>query len=141
MASVIYNSFKRDIMNGSIDLDTDTIKVMLVTSTYTPDQDAHTKRSDITNEVSGTNYTAGGSALANKAVTADNTDNEGVFDADDLVWTTATITARGAVLYKSRGGASSADELICYIDFGSDITSTAADFTIAWATEGILNLN
>ena len=67
MADVLYNSFKRDIMNGSIDLDTDTINVMLVTSTYTPDQDAHTKRSDITNEVSGTGYTAGGSRIGRKS--------------------------------------------------------------------------
>jgi len=141
MADVIYNSFKRDIMNGSIDLDTDTINVMLVTSTYTPNQDAHTKRSDVTNEVSGTGYSAGGAALAGKAVTVDNTDNEGVFDANDLTWSTSTITARGAVLYKARGGASSADELICYIDFGSDKSSTAGNFTLQWASEGILNLN
>ncbi len=141
MANVIYNAFKKYIMNGAIDLDTDTIKVMLVTSTYTPDQDAHDFRDDITNEVSGTGYSAGGSALANKAVTADNTDNEGVFDADDLAWATSTITARGAVLYKARGGASSADELIAYIDFGADKISDAGTFTIAWDAEGILNLN
>jgi hypothetical protein len=128
-------------MNGALDLDTDTIKVMLVTSSYTADQDAHTKRSDITNEVSGTGYSAGGSALANKAVTADNTDNEGVFDADDLTWSTSTITARGAVLYKSRGGASSADELLCYIDFGADKSSSAGNFTLQWDAEGIINLN
>lgn len=140
MADVIYNAFKKYIMNGSIDLDTDTINVMLVTSTYTPDQDAHEFRDDITNEVSGTGYSAGGSALAGKAVTADNTDNEGVFDANDVSWTTSTITARAAVLYKARGGASSADELICYIDFGSDKISTAGTFTIAWNAEGILNL-
>lgn len=141
MASVIYNSFKRDIMNGAIDLDTDTIKVMLVTSAYTPDVDAHTKRSDITDEVSGTGYSAGGSALATKVVSVDNTDNEGVFDADDLTWGSSSITARGAVLYKSRGGASSADELIAYIDFGSDQISSSGNFTITWNAEGILNLN
>lgn len=140
MADVIYNSFKRDIMNGSIDLDTDTIKVALVTSSYTPDQDAHDKFDDITNEVSGTGYTAGGATLANKAVTADNTDNEGVFDADDVSWTTSTITARGAVIYKSTGTASTSN-LICYIDFGSDKVSSASTFSIAWAAEGILNLN
>lgn len=138
MASVVFNSAKRDTWNGAIDLDTDTIKVMLVTSSYTPDIDAHTKRSDITNEVSGTGYTSGGAALANKTVTANNTSDRGVFDADDLVWTTATITARGAVIYKSRGGASSADELLAYIDFGSDKTSTAGDFTITWDSNGIL---
>lgn len=141
MADVIYNSFKRDIMNGSIDLDTDTINVMLVTSAYTPDQDAHTKRSDITNEVAGTGYSAGGAALAGKSVTADNTDNEGVFDATDLTWAASTITARGAVLYKARGGASSADELICFFDFTTDRSSSAGDFTIQWNAEGILNLN
>lgn len=141
MADVIYNAFKMFIMNGAIDLDTDTIHVALVTSSYTPDQDAHDYFNDVTNEVSGTGYTAGGSALASKAVTQDNTDNEGVFDANDVAWTTSTITARGAVLYKKRGGASSADELIAYIDFGSDKISTAGTFTIAWNAEGILNLN
>lgn len=140
MADVIYNSFKKNIMDGSIDLDTDTIKVALVTSSYTPDQDVHDFFDDVTNEVSGTGYTAGGASLANKAVTADNTDNEGVFDADDVSWTTATITARGAVLYKSTGTASTS-ALIAYIDFTADKVSTAGTFTISWNSEGILNLN
>lgn len=140
MANAVYNSFKRDIMNGSIDLDTDSIKVMLVTSAYTPNIDTHTKRSDVTNEVSGTGYTAGGSALATKTVTADNTGDKGVFDADDLTWSSSTITARGAVLYKARGGASSADELIAYIDFTSDQISSNGNFTIQWNASGILTL-
>ncbi len=141
MADLVYNSFKRDILNGSIDLDTDTIKVMLVTSTYTPDIDAHTKRSDITNEVSGTGYTAGGNTLSTLSVTVDNTDNEGVFDAADTSWTSSTITARGAVLYKSRGGAATADELICYFDFVTDRSSSGGTFQITWNSEGILNIN
>lgn len=140
MADVIYNGFKAKIMDGSIDLDTDTIKVALVTSSYTPDQDAHVFFSSVTNEVSGTGYTAGGASLANKTVTQDNTDNEGVFDADDVSWTTATITARGAVVYKSTGTASTSP-LICYIDFGADKVSTAGTFSIQWNAEGIINLN
>lgn len=140
MADVIYNNFKKLIMNGGIDLDTDTIKVALVTSSYTPDQDTHDFFDDVTNEVSGTGYTAGGASLANKAVTADNTDNEGVFDADDVSWTTSTITARGAVIYKSTGTASTS-ALIAYLDFTTDKVSTAGTFTIAWNAEGILNLN
>lgn len=141
MANVLYNSFKRDLMNGAIDLDTDTLKVMLVTSAYTPNIDSHTKRSDITNEVSGTGYSAGGATLANKTVSADNTDDEGVMDCDDITWTSSTITARGAVIYKSRGGASSADELIGYIDFGSDQVSSSGNFTITVNAEGLINLN
>lgn len=140
MANIIFNSFKRDVMNGSIDLDTDAINVMLVTSSYVPDQDLHTKRSDITNEVTGTGYTAGGTALATKVVSVDNVDNEGVFDADDVSWPSSTITARGAVLYKSRGGVATADELLCYFDFTTDQISSNGNFNVAWNAEGILNL-
>lgn len=140
MADVVYNAFKKNIANGSIDLDTDTIKVMLVTSSYTPDQDAHEDRADVTNEVTGTGYTTGGAEITSKTVTADNTDNEGVFDGADVTWPSSTITARGAVVYKSTGTAAN-DLLICYIDFGSDKISTAGDFTIQWAAEGIVNIN
>lgn len=139
MADVIYNAFKKNIMNGGIDLDTNTIKVALVTSTYTPNQDTHEDFADVTNEVSGTGYTAGGATLASVAITADNTDNEGVFDAADVTWSTSTITARGAVIYKSTGVAAN-DLLICYLDFSTDQSSSAGDFTLQWNAEGILNL-
>lgn len=140
MANVVYNAFKKNIMNGGIDLDTDTIKVAIVTSSYSPDQDAHEYFDDVTNEVTSDNYTAGGAELANKAVTQDNTDNEGVFDADDASWTGVTFTARGAVIYKSTGTAATSP-LIAYIDFGEDLSPSAQDFTIQWGTEGIVNLN
>lgn len=140
MATVIYNSFKQKIMNGSIDLDTDTIKVALVTNSYTPDQDAHDFFDDVTNEVSGTGYTAGGATLANKTVTADNTDNEGVFDADNVTWTTATITsARYAIVYKSTGTAATSP-LIAAIDLGQDYSTSGGDFTLTWNSEGIINI-
>ena len=140
MANAIFNSFKRDIANGSINLATDAVKIMLVGSAYTPNIDTHAKRSDVTNEVSGAGYTAGGIALVNKTVTMNTTSDKGVFDADDLTISNATITARGAVLYKARGGASSADELIAYLDFGADITSTAGNFNIAFDANGIITI-
>ena len=140
MPNAIFNSFKRDIANGSINLATDAVKIMLVGSAYTPNIDTHTKRSDVTNEVSGAGYTAGGIALVNKTVTMNTTSDKGVFDADDLTISNATITARGAVLYKARGGASSADELIAYLDFGADITSTAGNFNIAFDANGIITI-
>lgn len=138
MADIIYNSFLRDVWNGTIDLDTDTFKIMLVTSSYAADRDAHTKRSDITNEVSGTGYTAGGMAISGLSVVANNTSDRGVWDGTDPQWTSSTITARGAVIYKSRGGASSADELVKYIDFGTDKSSSGGNFTIQFHTDGIL---
>lgn len=140
MADVIYNVFKLNIMNGGVDLDTNTIYVMLVTSAYVADQDLHLDRADVTNEIAGAGYTSGGAEITAKAVTQDDTDNEGVFDGADVTWSTATITARGAVIYKSTGVAAN-DTLICYLDFGSDQTATGADFTIAWNAEGIVNLN
>lgn len=137
MPNAIYNSFKRDIMNGSIDLDTDTIKMMLVTSSYTPNIDTHSKRSDITNEVVGVGYTSGGVTLANKVVSVNNTTDRGIFTCDPISILATTITARGCVIYKSRGGLSSADEIIAYGDFGEDITSTGGTFNIS---APILNL-
>lgn len=130
MASVLYNSFKFDLFNANINLETDTLKAMLVTSAYTPDVDAHNRRDDVTNEVAATGgYTAGGAAIT-CTVTQDNTGNRGRATFDDVLWAASTITARGAVIYKSRGGASSADELIGYIDFGADKTSVGSDFTL-----------
>lgn len=140
MANIVFNAFKKNIMNGSIDLDTDTIKIALVTSAYTPDQDADEDMADIDNEVVGAGYVAGGATLANKVVSADNTDNEGVFDADDASWANSTITARGALIYKSTGVAAN-DLLICFIDFTTDKISAGGTFSVAFATEGIVNLN
>jgi len=139
MENRVYNSFKKKIQDGSIDLDTDTIKIMLVTSSYSPDIDAHDFVDDVTNEVSGTGYTAGGATLANKAVTQDNTNNKGVFDADDPSWSSSTITARGAVIYKSTGTPSTSP-VICYIDFGGDKVSTAGTFAVVFDSAGILAL-
>ena len=144
MADVIYNSFKKKIMDGSIDLDTDTIKVVLVTSSYTPNIDTHTQYSHITNQVTGTGYTAGGATLANKSVAVDTTNDRAKFDADDTTWTSASITARGAIIYKYIDDGGSPDDtspLICYKDFGADITSTNGDFTIQWSADGILYLS
>lgn len=139
MANVIYNSFKADLLNGNIDFASDTIKVALVTSSYTPNQDTHDFFNDITNEVTGTGYTAGGATLGTKSVTQDDTDNEGVFDAADTTWSSSTITARGAVVYKDTG-VDSTSNLICYFDFGSDQSSSSGDFTIQWNAEGIINV-
>lgn len=139
MANVIYNNYKLELLDADIDHESDTIKVALVTSTYTPDQDAHDFFDDVTNEVSGTGYTSGGATLANKTTTVDNTDNEAVFDADNVTWSSSSITARGAVVYKDTGNTATSP-LICYFDFGSDQTSSSGDFTISWNAEGIVNI-
>jgi hypothetical protein len=128
MASLIYNSAIFDASTGAIDFDTDTFKMMLVTSTYTAVK-THTKRNAVTNEVSGTGYTAGGNAAA-ATVTKDDANSRVDITFAITSWTSSTITARAGVIYKSRGGASSADELVGYVDFGSDVSSTAGTFSV-----------
>jgi hypothetical protein len=129
MASLIYNSFVDDMARGAIDLDTDTFKVLLVTSAYTPNKDTDLKRSAVTNEVTGTGYTAGGVTTA-CTVTKSTANDRVTLSFAAVNWASSTITARGAVIYKSRGGASSADELVCYVDFVSDVSSAASTFSL-----------
>jgi hypothetical protein len=134
MASMIFNSALFDEAKGNINYNSDTFKVMLVTSTYAPNKDTHTKRSDVTNEVTGTGYTAGGAAATVSVGAVDTVNDRVDVTLGGTNWATATITARGAVYYKSRGGAATADELVAYIDFGADITSTAAQFALTAST-------
>lgn len=118
-----------------IDWLNDTIKVMLCTSSYTPSQGTHTYRSSITNEITGTGYTAGGATLGSKTATKSSLVVS--LDAADTSWTTATITARYAVIYKDTGS-SATDPVLGYVDFGADATATAGTFSITWDSTGII---
>ena len=129
MVSLIYNSAIDDMARGAIDADTDSFKAMLVTSSYTPNKDTDLKRSAVTNEVSGTGYTAGGVASV-CTVTKDTANDKVTLSFAAVSWASSTITARALVIYKSRGGASSADELVCYVDFGSDVSSSGGTFSV-----------
>lgn len=134
-----YNSFKSDQLSGNVDLDTDTIKVALVTSSYTFDQDAHHFFSDITNEITGTGYTAGGETMSGISITADDTNDLGKFDANNTTWSSATFTFRGAVIYKDTGTASTSP-LVAYIDFSTDQSASSEDVAIEWDTSGVFQL-
>ena len=137
MASITYNSFKKDLLEGSINLEGDTIHLALVRAAYTPDQDTHTVFDDITDESAGTGYVAGGKALANKAVTQDNTGDQGKFDADDVEWTVSSVTAGGAVLYKNSGDPATSP-LIRYFEFDAEYTTGGTTFKISWPANGLL---
>ena len=138
MASLIYNSAIDDIVRGAIDADTDSFKAMLVTSAYTPNKDTDDKRDDVTNEATGTGYTAGGVATA-CTVTKDTANDKVTLSFAAVSWATSTITARALVIYKSRGGASSADELVAYNDFGSNVSSAGGTFSVAASTITLQN--
>lgn len=128
MPSLIYNSLIRDTQVGNVNFATDTFKMMLVTDSYVASK-SHAKRSEITNEVTGTGYTSGGNTCTVSVAATDNVNNDVEISFTVPPWSSSTITARAGVIYKSRGGASSADELVGYVDFGSNITSTNGPFT------------
>lgn len=139
MPSKLYGNFLVKALNKEVDWDTDTIKVALCTSSYTPNQDTHDYFNDVTNEVTGTGYTAGGNTLASKTITYDDANNVIILDAADTTWASSTITARYAVVYASTGTASTSP-LIGYVDFGSDQSSTNGNFTITWDSTGIVRV-
>jgi hypothetical protein len=116
------SSFKQQILLGEHDLDTDTIKIALYTSAAT--LSAATTAYSTSDEVVGTGYTAGGNTLAGATVSL--TGTTAFVDFSDTTWTTATITARGALLYNS----SKSNKAVAVLDFGSDKTSTAGNFTV-----------
>lgn len=138
-ASLYTNAAKH--LTSDVNYTSDTINVALVTSTYTPDQDAHEFFSSVTNELPTANgYTSGGVALAGKSVAVDTATNQVRFKASATAWTATTgntITARKAVIYKSTGTAATSP-LLGWVDFGVDVSATGAAFTITWdATQGL----
>ena len=138
MASLIFDSFWDDLSRGAIDMDTDTFYAILTTSSYTENKKTHTKRSDVTNEIVATGYTAGGAASAVTVTKTTATDQQ-TFTFSAVSWVSFTGAARKAVYFKRRGGASSADELVAVNDFGSDVTVTASTLTVAASTITIQN--
>ena len=132
-----FGKFFVSLCNKEIDLDSDSLKLLLVNSSYTPNQDTHQYKSDVSNEVTGTGYTAGGATVSSVTVSYNSGTNTLSFDAADVTWATASITARYGILYDASPGSDATRPLIGYIDFGGDVTSTGADFTVVWDAAGI----
>ncbi len=137
MASIIFNKFFERLGLGELDLDTDTIKCALLSSTYTGNE---TKDSDSwsdvsTYEVSGTGYVAGGEDVSSVSMAESDANDNAVLDGDDVSWTSSTITARWAVLYDDTHAS---DALIAAFDFGTDKSTSGTTFTVEWHTDGIL---
>lgn len=138
MADLIFNSFKKHIGDGTFDMDADTFKCALFTSSYTPDATDEVF-ADLSSEASGTGYTAGGATLAN--VTWTLSGGTVKFDADDPSWTDTSVTARYAVVYKSGTANSLTNPLVCLLDLGADKGIVGGGtFTITLSSSGILSL-
>ena len=121
-------SFKSEILQEGHQLATDTIKVALFTSSAS--LGAGTTAYSTSNEVSGTGYTAGGVTLTSTTVSTSGT--TAFFDADDPTFTSASFTARGALIYNS----SNSDKAIAVLDFGGDFTVSSGTFKIVFPAAG-----
>ena len=133
-------SFKVELLNGIHAFGTtvvragttaDTMKIALFTSSAT--LDATTTAYSTSNEASGTGYSAGGNTLTTVAPTSSGT--TAYLDFSDTTWSTSTITARGALIYNS----TQSDKAVAVLDFGSDKSSSAGDFTIVFPTADASN--
>lgn len=135
----MYGNALLKALNKEVDWDTDTIKVALCTSTYSPNQDSHEYFDDITNEVVGANYTTGGATLGSKTIEYVSGTNTVKLDGADVVWSSSTLTARYAVIYVATGTASTS-VLLGYVDFGEDKISDNVEFKITWNASGIFTI-
>jgi len=127
ITSTLTTSFKKELLLGNHNFTNgtgDTFKLALYTSSAT--LGATTTSFTTTGQASGTNYTSGGAALTNVTPTSSGT--TAFTDFNDLTFGTATITARGCMIYNS----SDLNKSVATIDFGGDKTSTAGDFTIVF---------
>jgi len=134
-----YNSYKVDVVAGTIDWDADTIKCALLTG-HTPNIDTHDFWDDVSgDEESGTGYTAGGETLTSKTNTEDTTNDQADVDAADVTWSGLDVgTPSHAVIYKDTGTPSTSP-LICYVEIST--ASNGGDYTISWNAGGIFTLS
>ena len=122
IVQALANTFKEDLMDTTANLEANTLKVALYDNTAT--LSSATTAYATANEVTGTNYTAGGEAMTGMAVTLDG--STAIFDADNVSWANATITAQAALIYNN----SLSNAAIAVLDFGGNKTSTNGTFEI-----------
>ena len=142
ISQAMCTSFKVELLSGGHNFNTtnvartvntqDTFKIALFTSAAT--LDATTTAYSVTNEVSGTGYTAGGNTLSISQVPT-STSTTAFLDFTDTTWSSATITANGALIYNS----TNSDTAVAVLAFGGDKTSTAGYFTIVFPTADSTN--
>ena len=135
ISQAVCTSFKVEILTATHNFTASTghtFKIALYTSATTLGA-ATTAYGVPTNEVTGTGYSAGGNTLT--SVTPTSSGTTAICDFADTSWTTATITARGALIYNS----SASNKAVGVLDFGSDQTSTAGTFTIVFPTPDASN--
>jgi len=137
ITTAMCTSFKSELLGGTHDLDTDSLKLALIKATPSGTYDATTTNySDVTgnsDEATGTNYTAGGQALDSAVISVDGT--TAIVDFADEVFANVTTSADGCIIYNT----AASNAAIAVIDFGGTVSATAGDLTIQFPTADASN--
>lgn len=143
----LYSNWLLGVLNGafSTDWDNDTIKVALfaaAASSFVTNCSGYTYWSQIgSGEITGTGYTASGTTASGMSIAFNGHNPTKIkLTASNTAWPTSTITARYAVVWKSTGAAGTSP-LICWVDFGSDQSSSSGTFEIQWNSSGIVEIS
>lgn len=138
----VFNIAKEKIAKAQIDLDSDSFKAMLTTSSQSIDatfagSSTNCRKADLTAEVSGTGYTAGGTAITMSVTRSTGTVT---VDSTDPQWTTATITAKYLIIYDDTNANK---DLLGFYDLdtgGGSVSSTAGTFQVTVNASGLFTL-
>lgn len=145
----LYSSLRKYLLNGTINLESDTLKLALVTSAYSPNV-AHAVLADVMSSPSpevvavaspDNGYPMGGKALTGQTVTKTDSPSAGKFDADDVIFTALTATFRYGVLYAAVTRNGIEDPLIGYVLYDTtpaDITISGLDWINQWSPNGVI---
>lgn len=141
MAAKMYGKFLLSMAHKEVNLSTDTIKAMLVTSAYTPNQDTDQYKSAVTNEVAnGNGYATGGATCTSVTCTYDGPSNTLTLDGVVPAWAASTITARYIVFYDDTPATDATKSLIMYDDFTTDKISSNGTWTYTVNAAGIVGV-
>ena len=139
VSAKVFGPFLLSLASKEMNLASDTLKCSLHTSSMAPNQDTWRYKSDLTNEVTGTGYTAGGVTLTGVTLTYDGASNTLKLDSNDPAWASSTITAKFAVFYDATPSTDATRPLIAYVDLDGNISSTNSTFTVQLDANGIYN--
>ena len=141
MPSANFRNLPDHLARGAINFATGSFKCMLVSAVPSETNlDTWVNRSDVTTEVTGTGYTAGGVAVSASVSSVDTTNNRISITFGNLApgWTSSTITALAAIIYLDTGTASTS-KLVTMVDFGGSVSSSSGNFSVTFSTPLYIN--
>ena len=137
ITTAMCNSFKQELLGGVHDLDTHSLKIALIkpspTGNFNKSTTNYSELTGSSDEATGTNYSAGGQTVDSPVISISR--DTAIVDFADEVFSNLTITAAGALLYNT----SASNKAIAVFSFGSNVASTAGDFTVIFPTADASN--